>query len=96
MHSLLDGLLIPDASQAGTTLNWLRRAVVANSPKAILHNIERLEFLRHAGVADWVIGGLSPNRLERLERASPTPDQHPAQQVTVPVRAHQPLRQVRL
>jgi hypothetical protein len=33
-RALLDGLLIPDASRAGTTLSWLRRAAVSNSPKA--------------------------------------------------------------
>jgi hypothetical protein len=69
-RALLDGLLIPDASRAGTTLAWLRRAAVSNSPKAILHNIERLEFLRRAGVARWVIGGLSPNRLKRLAQVA--------------------------
>ena len=34
--ALLDGLLVPDASRGGTTLAWLRRAAVSNSPKAIL------------------------------------------------------------
>jgi hypothetical protein len=51
VKALLDGLLVPNASRAATALAWLRRAEVSNSPKAILHNIEKLEFLRSAGVA---------------------------------------------
>ena len=65
-RALLDGLLTPDSSRAGTTLAWLRRAAVSNSPRAILHNIEKLEFLKGAGVAGWALDGLSPNRLKRL------------------------------
>jgi len=64
--TLLDGLLVPDASRGGTALTWLRRAAVSNSPKAILRNIEKLEFLKGAGIARWALGGLSPNRLKRL------------------------------
>jgi hypothetical protein len=37
--ALLDGLLVPDASRSGTTLAWLRRTAVSNSPKAILRNM---------------------------------------------------------
>jgi TnpA family transposase len=70
VKALLDGLLIPDAARAGTALAWLRRAAVSNSPKAILHNIERLEFLRGAGVAGWTLDGLSPNRLKRLAQVA--------------------------
>jgi hypothetical protein len=64
--TLLDGLLVPDASRGGTALNWFRRAAVSNTPKAILGNIEKLEFLEGVGVARWALGGLSPNRLKRL------------------------------
>ncbi|HMB02295.1 MAG TPA: DUF4158 domain-containing protein, partial [Isosphaeraceae bacterium] len=65
-RALLDSLLVPDASRGGTTLTWLRRAAVSNSPKAILRNIEKLEFLERAGVVRWTLDGLSPNRLKRL------------------------------
>jgi len=66
--TLLDGLLVPDASRSGTALAWLRRPAVSNSPKAILRNIEKLEFLKHAGVVGWTLDGLSHNRLKRLAR----------------------------
>ena len=65
-RTLLDGLLVPDASRGGTALTWLRRAAVSNTPKAILRNIEKLEFLKGAGVVQWTLNGLSPNRLKRL------------------------------
>ena len=64
--TLLDGLLVSDVSRGGTALTWLRRAAVSNTPKAILRNIEKLEFLKGAGVARWALGDLSPNRLKRL------------------------------
>lgn len=50
---LLDGLLVADPRREGTALTWLRRAAVANSPRAILHNIEKIEFLKGTGVARW-------------------------------------------
>ncbi len=65
-RALLDGLLVPDASRAGITLTWLRRPAISNSPKAILGNIKKLEFLKGAGVSRWTLGGLSPNRIKRL------------------------------
>jgi TnpA family transposase len=64
--TLLDGLLVPNASRGETALTWLRRAAISNTPKAILRNIEKLEFLKGAGVARWALGDLSPNRLKRL------------------------------
>ena len=64
--TLLDGLLVSDVSRGGTALTWLRRAAASNTPKAILRNIEKLEFLKGAGVARWALGDLSPNRLKRL------------------------------
>ncbi len=64
--TLLDGLLVPDACRGGTALTWPRRAAVSNTPKAILRNIEKLEFLKRVGVARWALDGLSPNRLKRL------------------------------
>ncbi len=68
--TLLDGLLVPDGSRSGTTLAWLRRPSVSNSPKAILRNIEKLEFLKRAGVVGWTLNGLSPNRLKRLAQVA--------------------------
>ncbi len=65
-RTLLDSLLVPDAVRGGTALTWLRRSAISNTPKAILRNIEKLEFLKGAGVVQWPLNGLSPNRLKRL------------------------------
>jgi TnpA family transposase len=66
----LDGLLVPDPAREGTTLAWLRRAATSNSPKAILGCIEKIDFLRQAGVDRWSLDGLNPNRLKRLAQVA--------------------------
>ena len=62
----LDTLLEPDPARGFTLLAWLRRPAVSNSPRAIVGNLEKLAFLRAAGVADWDLGALNPNRLKLL------------------------------
>jgi len=63
---LLDGLLAPLASRRGTRLAWLRQGAVENSGRAIREEIDKLEFLRQAGVAAWDLSALTPNRLKFL------------------------------
>jgi TnpA family transposase len=62
----LDTLLHPDPTRGLTPLSWLRREAVSNSPRAILDRLEKLTFLRTAGVEDWVLEPLNPNRLKFL------------------------------
>ena len=62
----LDSLLQPDPTRGSTPLTWLRRAAIANSPRAILDNLDKLTFLRTAGVEDWSLEVLNPNRLKFL------------------------------
>ena len=62
----LDSLLQPDPTRGSTPLTWLRRAAIANSPRAILDNLDKLTFLRAAGVEDWALEVLNPNRLKFL------------------------------
>ena len=62
----LDSLLQPDPTRGFTPLTWLRRPAVSNSPRAILGNLEKLTFLRSAGVEDWALEPLNPNRLKFL------------------------------
>jgi TnpA family transposase len=62
----LDSLLQPDPIRGSTPLTWLRRAAIANSPRAILDNLDKLSFLRAAGVEDWSLEVLNPNRLKFL------------------------------
>jgi hypothetical protein len=63
---LLDTLLEPEPTRGMTPLAWLRRPAISNSPRAILGNLEKLVFLRAAGVEDWALESLNPNRLKFL------------------------------
>src|SRR4030095_1798715 len=69
----LDSLLQPDPTRGLTPLTWLRRPAVSNSPQAILGNLEKLTCLRNAGVEDWTLEPLNPNRLKFLAHAGATP-----------------------
>jgi TnpA family transposase len=68
--AMLDRLLVPEPAGGATRLAWLRRGAVSNSPRAILSNIEKLDFLRRAGVDRWSLDGLNPNRLKRLAQVA--------------------------
>jgi hypothetical protein len=63
---LLDTLLEPEPTRGMTPLAWLRRPAISNSPRAILGNLKKLVFLRAAGVEDWALESLNPNRLKFL------------------------------
>ena len=62
----LDTLLQIDSTRGLTPLTWLRREANSNSPRAILNNLEKLTFLRDAGIEDWSLAMLNPNRLNFL------------------------------
>jgi tRNA isopentenyl-2-thiomethyl-A-37 hydroxylase MiaE len=62
----LDTLLESDSAHGMTPLAWLRRPAVSNSPRAIVGNLEKLTFLRAAGVEAWSLEALNPNRLTSL------------------------------
>jgi TnpA family transposase len=62
----LDTLLEADPARDMTPLAWLRRPAVSNSPRAIVGNLEKLTFLRAAGVEAWSLEALNPNRLTFL------------------------------
>ncbi len=63
---LLDTLLEVDPVRGMTPIAWLRRPAVSNSPRAIVGNLEKLTFLRAAGVEAWSLEALNPNRLTFL------------------------------
>jgi hypothetical protein len=69
-RQFLDTLLTPDATRGMTPLVWLRRPAVSNSPRAILGNLEKLAFVRTAGVDHWNLAALNPNRLKRLAQVA--------------------------
>jgi hypothetical protein len=53
-----------------TPLAWLRRPAVSDSPRAILGNLEKLAFVRTAGVDHWNLAALNPNQLKRLAQVA--------------------------
>lgn len=66
----LDGLLVPDPDLPGvserTRLSWLKEGATANSPRAILGQLEKLSFLRTLGADTLDLSALNPNRLKFL------------------------------
>ena len=67
---VLDALLVPDSTKGGTPLAWLRHPATANSPKAILRNLEKLRFLQELGINTWPLEPLNPNRLKLLAQVA--------------------------
>lgn len=61
-----DNILIPDNDTYKTKLFWLRQGATSNTPKAILETIEKLAFLRKAGVEHWDLSSINPNRRKYL------------------------------
>ncbi|HLB87879.1 MAG TPA: Tn3 family transposase [Terriglobales bacterium] len=68
----LDTLLAPDPARGMTPLAWLRRPAIASSPRAIVGNLEKLAFLRSAGVEEWPLEALHPNRRKFLAQLTRT------------------------
>ena len=65
-------MLQPAPTRGATPLTWLRRDAIANSPRAILDNLDKLTFLRAAGVEGWSLEVLNPNRLKCLAHVART------------------------
>lgn len=55
-------------AQYFSRLEWLRQEPVQNSPAAILETIAKLEFLGQAGVEEWKLDELNPNRRRLLSQ----------------------------
>jgi TnpA family transposase len=62
----LDQLLSVDEAINRTRLTWLRQTATANSAKAILVAIARLDYVRSFGVEAWDLSAINPNRLKLL------------------------------
>lgn len=62
----LDNLLISDKETYRTKLFWLRQEATSNTPKSILKTIDKLIFLRKAGVEKWDLSSINPNRRKYL------------------------------
>jgi TnpA family transposase len=62
----LDGLLAPEPDVGRTRFTWLRQEATSHAASQILATLEKIMFLKEAGVAQWVLADLTPNRLKWL------------------------------
>jgi len=60
----LDGLLAPEPDVGRTRLTWLRQEATSHAASQILATLEKILFLKEAGVAQGVLADLTPNRLK--------------------------------
>jgi TnpA family transposase len=64
--TLLDGLLHPDATTGRTPLSWLRQEAVSHAASHIIATLTKIVFLQDAGVDQWDLTCLNPNRAKWL------------------------------
>ena len=61
-----DSLLIREESLGRTPLAWLGQRAAANTSKAIVAELKKLDFLHVLGAAGWDLSEINPNRLKFL------------------------------
>lgn len=64
--TLLDGLLQPDTTTGRTLLSWLRQEAVSHAASHIIATLTKIVFLHDAGVDQWNLASLNPNRAKWL------------------------------
>ncbi len=66
--AVLDGLLTPDAMTGRMQLSWLRQEAVSHAASHIIATLRKIAFLQNAGVHQWDLSSLNPNRAKWLAR----------------------------
>jgi hypothetical protein len=64
--TLLDGLLQSDTTTGRTLLSWLRQEAVSHAASHIIATLTKIVFLHDAGVDQWNLASLNPNRAKWL------------------------------
>ena len=64
--TMLDGLLQLDAPTGRTRLSWLRQEAVSHAASQILATLKKIVFLHDAGIDQWDLTSLNPNRVKWL------------------------------
>ncbi len=64
--TMLDGLLQPDTTTGRTLLSWLRQEAVSHAASHIIATLTKIVFLHDAGVDQWDLSRLNPNRAKWL------------------------------
>jgi hypothetical protein len=65
-QSLLDDLLELVEGANRTTLSWLQRMPNDHTPSQIMATLDKIRFLQQAGVPQWDLSAVNPNRLKFL------------------------------
>lgn len=64
--TLLEGLLQPDVMAGRTPLSWLRQEANSHAASQIIVTLKKIVFLQDAGVDQWDLSSLNPNRAKWL------------------------------
>ena len=65
-QAFLDGLLIPEPPTGRTSHSWLRQEAVSHAASQIIATLKKIVFLQDAGVDQWDLSSLNPNRAKWL------------------------------
>jgi hypothetical protein len=65
-QTFLDALLTPDPSTGRTLHSWLRQEAVSPAASQIIATLHKISFLHDAGVDQWDLAHLNPNRAKWL------------------------------
>lgn len=61
-----DDLLVPDKRSHRTSFSWLQRLPNDHTASQINTTLEKIRFLQDAGIANWDLSSINPNRLKFL------------------------------
>jgi TnpA family transposase len=65
-QAFLDGLLTPEPTTGRTSHSWLRQEAVSPAASQIIATLKKIGFLQDAGVNQWDLSSLNPNRAKWL------------------------------
>jgi Domain of unknown function (DUF4158) len=65
-QAFLDGLLTPEPNPGRTPHSWLRQEAVSHAASQIIATLKKIVFLQDAGVDQWDLASLNPNRAKWL------------------------------
>lgn len=65
-HAWLDSLLVPEPGLGRTRLAWLRQEATSHAASQIVLTRDKMRFLVEAGVPQWTLADLTPNRVKWL------------------------------
>ena len=67
-RTFLNDLLEVDETLKRTDLSWLQKTPTSNNLGQILETLDKIDFLKQAGVADWDLSAVNRNRVKWLSQ----------------------------